>query len=135
MKAALTTLLAATLLLACQSSPKLPAAYADDGQIDSIAVTYYRMLADGDFAGYVQAMQSCDNAPEQYKKRTETLLRHHQKEIERTKQGVRAVTSLRHELHDNGQMANVFLRVAYNDSTEEEIIFPIVYDGQRWRIR
>ena len=37
-------------------------------------------------------------------------------------------------MHDSGRMANVFRNVTYGDGSEEEIIFPLVYDGQHWRI-
>lgn len=136
MKTILIALLALPLLAACgkdkskQADSKPPVEEAS-----TMAVAYYRMLADGNVAGYVKAMQSCDNTTASYKQRMEATLKHHRKEIEKDKKGVKQVKALRYELHDNDRMANVFLRVTYNDGSEEEILFPVVYDGKRWRIQ
>lgn len=136
MKEILIALLALTSLFACNSNNSQQA-YSEPPieKADSMAVAYYQMLVNGNFTGYVEAMQSCDNTTADYKQRIESMLRHHQQEIKRNKKGVQQVTALRHELHDNDCMANVFLRVTYKDGSEEEIIFPIVFDGERWRIQ
>lgn len=102
---------------------------------DSVAIDYYKLRSEGRFAEYVSAMLSCDGTTPEYKKSMEQMLRQHQCEIEKEKKGVSHVEALRTELHDNGKMANVFLRVTYNDGSCEEILFPLVDDGQNWRIQ
>lgn len=102
---------------------------------DSMAVTCYKMQAEGRFEDYVKAMKSCDKMPADYQHRIVMMLRHHQKQVMEERKGVKNVKVLRTEMHDNERMANVFLNVSFNDGTSEEVILPMVYDGQSWRIQ
>lgn len=102
---------------------------------DSMAVRYYSLLANGQYAAYVAAMQSCDSTPPSYKQGMEKMLRHHHAAVAKEKKGVRQVSVQRTEMHNRERMANVFLRVTYNDNSEEEVLFPMVFDGKYWRIR
>lgn len=101
---------------------------------DTLAVHYYMLGAQGHYAEYVDAMLSCDSTTADYKSRMALALKHHYASIARDRQGVKRATVLRTEMHDSGRMANVFLNVTYGDGSDEEIIFPLVYDGQHWRI-
>lgn len=102
---------------------------------DSMAVVYYKMQVNGQFQDYINAMKSCDSMPSAYQQRIVSMLRHHQKQIFKEKQGVKDVKVLRTEMHNNNFMANVFLNISYNDNTTEEILFPMVYDGEKWRVQ
>ena len=63
------------------------------------------------------------------------MLRQHQKDVEKNKQGAINVKVMRSEMYDDGKMANVFLNITYKDGTNEEILFPVVYDGKEWKIQ
>lgn len=89
----------------------------------------------GQYKDYIKAMQSCDGTPPAYKQQMETLLRHHHHTILKDKKGISSVRVARKELYDSLRMANVFLEVTYNDSSREEILFPLVLIGDIWRIR
>lgn len=102
---------------------------------DSVALGYYNLRVSGRYADYVRAMASCDKATPAYRAGIEKMLRHHQTQINREKQGVSHVEVLRTEMHHGDRLAQVFLQVTYNDSTKEEVLFPLVHDGQRWRIQ
>lgn len=128
-------LIALTALTACGNHTDNQLANAESLHIDSIAIEYYQLRAQGRFADYVTAMQSCDGTPPEYKKRMEDMLRQHQATITKEKKGVSHVSALRTEMHNNGKMANVYLSVTYNDGTCEEVLFPLVHDGQSWRIQ
>lgn len=137
----LVTKLCSCLFLAClalQSCHRSGADMAKDKSgegVDSMAVACYKMQAEGRFDDYVKAMKSCDKMPADYQHRMVMMLRHHQKQVLEEKKGVKDVAVLRTEMHNQGRMANVFLNVTFNDGTTEEVIFPMVYDGQRWRVQ
>ena len=126
-------LLTAAALTAC-GGDKGPSASDRTALTDTLAVHYYMLGAQGHYAEYVDAMLSCDSTTADYKSRMALALKHHYASIARDRQGVKRATVLRTEMHDSGRMANVFLNVTYGDGSDEEIIFPLVYDGQHWRI-
>ena len=80
-------------------------------------------------------MQSCDGMTEAYKNNTVLLLEHHQSEVNKNRKGVKDVTIVRSEMHNNDKMANVFLCVSFNDGSTEEVMLPLVHDGKQWRIQ
>ncbi|MGM9689025.1 MAG: hypothetical protein ACI3YD_08230 [Alloprevotella sp.] len=102
---------------------------------DTLAPYYYNLRAQGHFEAYVNAMHSCDSTTPAYKQQMIRLLRHHQLEVNQTKQGVNRVELLRTEMHNHNRLAHAFLKVTYNDSTHEEVMFPMVFDGEHWRIQ
>lgn len=135
MKRILLLLMPALLAISCGKGGKETAVTGNTESADSMAVIYYKLRVEGRFTEYVSAMQSCDGTTQEYKKGVENMLRQHQNEIQKEKKGISHVEALRSELHDKGKMANVFLRVTYNDGACEEILFPLVHDGKNWRIQ
>lgn len=124
-----------TSFTACHKDSSTTSSENTEEQADSAAVKFYRMRMQGDFDTYVANMHSCSNMPADYKRRIVIMLRQHQKEVEQNKQGISDVKVLRTETHDNGKMVNVFLGVTYKDGSNEEILFPVVYDGNVWKIQ
>lgn len=104
-------------------------------EADSAAVNFYKLRTNGKYAEYVSAMHSCDSMPETYRKNMAMMIEQHQAEVMKNKKGVKCVNVIRCELHNNDRMANVFLNVTFNDSTQEEVMLPLVHDGKQWRIQ
>lgn len=102
---------------------------------DTVAVYYYSLRTRGRFTEYVEAMQSCRNTTPDYKQGMVHMLKQHQKEQEKAGRRVDRVRVVRKEMHNHNRMANVFLDIAYTDSTHEEILFPLVYDDGQWLIQ
>ncbi len=122
-------------LNSCQKSASDVAKYKNSEGADSMAMLCYKMQVNGQFQDYVKAMKSCDKMPNDYQQRVVKMLRHHQKLVMKEKNGVKKVDILRTEMHNNNLMANVFLNVSYNDGSVEEVLLPMVYDGNRWRMQ
>ncbi len=122
-------------LTSCHKGSTETSSDATEEQADSAAVRFYRMRILGDFDSYVANMHSCNNMPQEYKQRIIIMLRQHQKDVEKNKQGAIDVKVMRSEMYDDGKMANVFLNITYKDGTNEEILFPVVYDGKEWKIQ
>lgn len=119
---------------ACGNTPD-NAEKASETLADSAATRYYMLRATGNYAEYADAMLSCDGMPADYKARIIAMLKQHNQTLLKEKKGVSRVQVAKTEMHDNGQMANVFLNVTYKDSSHEEIIFPLVLENGRWRIQ
>lgn len=100
-----------------------------------MAVSCYKMQANGLFDEYVKAMHSCDGTTDAYKQRIVVMLRQHQRQINEEKKGLNDVQVLRTEMHNNNRMANVFLNVSYKDGSKEEVMLPMIFDGSQWRMQ
>lgn len=139
MKKVLLIVCCQALLLSCMSllscGKRHESALGAGVSADSAAVVYYTLRAEGKYAEYVAAMQSCDSTTAAYRQQMQTLLRHHTEQVNRTRKGVRSVRALRTEMYDEGRMANVFLMIVYKDGSDEEILVPLVHDGERWRMQ
>lgn len=103
--------------------------------VDSIAVVYYTLFSEGRFSEYINAMLSCDNTTPKYKQSIEKMLKQHRVQIEKDKKGIGHITALRKELYNDDKFVMVYLSISYGDNTNEEIIFPLVFDGKKWRIQ
>lgn len=98
-------------------------------------VYLYNLYVHGDYSSYVAAMASCDSMPMSYRQQMQFMLKMQAHKMRKEKGGVSAVTVSRMEPHDGDSLVNVYLNVAYKDSTEEEILFPVVKKNGQWRIR
>ena len=132
----LSTLLLIPILavVSCHSGKGEPAAHASD-VADTTVVRLYMLAPQGHYAEHVAAMQSCDGTTQAYKDQVMLALKQHQDYIRKEKKGVKQATVERIECNAQGNMANAFLNVTYNDGSQEEVLFPIVRDNLGWRIQ
>ena len=63
------------------------------------------------------------------------MLKQHADNKKKETGGITQARLSRITLHDNGNMANVFLNITYKDNTTEEIIWQLVYVHDKWRLR
>lgn len=102
---------------------------------DSMALNCYRMQMNGQFDEFVANIHSCDGTPHDYKQRYIYMLRQHQKQIIKEKGGITDIEVIRTEMHHNNCMANVFLKIGYKDGSYEEIIYPMIFNKNHWRMQ
>lgn len=95
----------------------------------------YDLYRQGNYQACVEAMASCDGKPATYRKEMEWMLKQHADSKTKETGGIIKATLSRITLHDNGNMANVFLNITYKDNTTEEIIWQMVYVHNKWRLR
>ncbi len=108
-----------------------------DGEQEQITVgdveDVYKLYVNGDYEEYVNNMYSCRTKPESYKQAMVAFHRQHAEEQAACGKQVRSFSVERVTMHNEGHMAQVYLHVCYADSTEEEILFPMVQaDGNWW---
>ena len=128
----LLVLLLSYLLTACSPGGKgegLQPPTADE------VMAYYELYRSGNYADYVKAMQSCDDKPADFCKQMADALKQHAARIKAEKGGAVGAEFLRTELHAEHSAADAYLSVTYGDSTKEEIILPLVFWQDKWRLK
>ena len=125
-------LLLSLLLAACS-----PGASGDGLQPPSAkeVMEYYELYRSGNYAEYVKAMQSCDDKPADFCKQMADALKQHAARIKEEKGGTVSAEFLRSELHAEHSAADAYLSVTYGDSTKEEIVLPLVFWQDKWRLK
>ena len=124
-------LLLSFLLVACSSG-------GGDGLQPPTAkevMEYYELYRSGNYAEYVKAMQSCDNKPADFCNQMADALKQHAARIKEEKGGTVSAEFLRSELHAEHSAADAYLSVTYGDSTKEEIVLPLVFWQDKWRLK
>ena len=96
---------------------------------------YYELYRSGNYAEYVKAMQSCDDKPADFCKQMADALKQHAARIKEEKGGTVSAEFLRTELHAEHFAADAYLSVTYGDSTKEEIVLPLVFWQEKWRLK
>ena len=125
-------LLLSYLLAACSPGGKgegLQPPTADE------VMAYYELYRSGNYADYVKAMQSCDDKPADFCKQMADALKQHATRIKEEKGGTVSAEFLRTELHAEHSAADAYLSVTYGDSTKEEIVLPLVFWQDKWRLK
>ena len=128
----LLVLLLSYLLTACSPGGKgegLQPPTADE------VMAYYELYRSGNYADYVKAMQSCDDKPAEFCKQMADALKQHAARIKAEKGGAVSAEFLRTEMHAEHSAADAYLSVTYGDSTKEEIILPLVFWQDKWRLK
>ena len=128
----LLVLLLSYLLTACSPGGKgegLQPPTADE------VMAYYELYRSGNYADYVKAMQSCDDKPADFCKQMADALKQHAARIKAEKGGAVSAEFLRTEMHAEHSAADAYLSVTYGDSTKEEIVLPLVFWQDKWRLK
>ena len=134
MRRAVRNLTAALLVLALAACGHEEAPVRHTTPADA-AIAYYDLLVKGQYADFVAGIQSCDSVTDAYREQMVTLVKQHYVEAAKVNGGLHAASVVRTQVIDDTLAANVFLNLTYNDSTSEEIVQPMVWDGQQWRMR
>ncbi len=99
------------------------------------AKAYYDQLLQGDYDAYLEGMLKGDSVAPDYRSQLKLNM---QMYIERQKaehKGISKVTALRATSDTVLHTVNAFLALAYADSTEEEIIVPMVEKNGVWYLK
>ena len=128
----LLVLLISFLLAACSSGGKGSGLQPPTAKE---VMEYYELYRSGNYAEYVKAMQSCDDKPADFCKQMADALKQHAARIKEEKGGTVSAEFLRTELHAEHFAADAYLSVTYGDSTKEEIVLPLVFWQEKWRLK
>lgn len=103
--------------------------------VDTLAPAYYRLLISGRYADYVNAMESVYDKPQFYRVSILLAVKQHMAAVKKEKGGIISVKFLRKEVYDEGNMVKAYLRIAFANNTEEEVVMPLVKDGENWKMQ
>ena len=124
----------AALFVSCGSSHKVQPGYRPDSLTNQTVEAIFDRYVQGDYKGYVDAMASLDDKPEDYKSQMVLVYKQHAAEH----QGddcLKDFKVTRIETSEDGNAAQAFLEAIYANGEHEEIMLSFVHDGKAWRLR
>lgn len=126
----------AAICLSCGGSNKEPSqsGYRPDSLTTETVEAIFDRYAQGDYEGYVDAMASFDDKPEDYKSQMVLVYKQHTAEHQGDDR-LQDFKVTRIEASDDGNAAQAFLETIYANGEHEEIMLSFVHDGKDWRLR
>lgn len=113
-------------LLSCSSplSPEQQAALAAEG--------YYRHLLAGEYDQFLEGRAGADSLPDSYREQLLTGYRQFMAQQQEKHDGITAVSVSNVRTDSLDHYTSVFLLLCYGDSTQEEIVVPMVEHNGSW---
>lgn len=96
---------------------------------------YYTLQLKNKYDIYIDHIQSCDSTSLEYRNRIQDLLIHHKKHISSIKKGVDSISVSHIQYNKSHNAAHIFLNINYKDKSSEEILFPLIYKNNEWKMR
>lgn len=123
-------LMAILLLCGCSQQDQ-----SSEEQAGIAAKEYYDRLLAGDIDGFLKGKADMDSVPADYRSQMYAACEQYKKELDETHGGVAAITVSNARTDSTQQMMQAFLLLNFKDSTKEEIIVPMVQQGEVWMLR
>ena len=115
--------------LACSSTP-------DQGEVAARAAKqYYDYLLQGDYASFVDGHFRHDSIPDTYREQLIANAKMYMNQQTVEHRGIKDVHIVQVKADTEKHAANVFLVFVYGDSTNEEIVVPMVENKGVWYLR
>ena len=99
------------------------------------AVGYYQALINKDYDTFVDGMQGKKDLPASYRAQFILLAQQFADKQISLHNGVDSISVVNTTLNKQEDMANVFLRLCYADSTSEEVLVPMVKESDIWLMK
>ena len=100
------------------------------------AKSYYEHLIKGETGQFLAGNAGSDSLPESYRSQLLDAYRQFVAQQEQNHLGIQEVRVVRAQTDSLADYTNVFLTLCFGDSTNEEIVVPMVEQGEgRWRMR
>lgn len=123
-------LLLSTVFISC-SKEKL-----NHEEVMKAAQQYYEYLLEGKYEQFVAGSMGIQDIPEQYRKQLTANAKMFLEEQKNAHRGILKVRATGADMDEENRLANVFLVLCFGDSTNEEVVVPMVEDdGGVWRMR
>lgn len=122
-------------LFACKKEEQETLRMDKKSLTDELAIFYYQQKLKNNTILYVDHMHSCDSTSQEYKNRIADMLKHHKKHILSYKKGVDSVRVSHKQFNAQENMAYVYFNVFYKDHSTEEVLLPLVFKDNEWRIQ
>ena len=96
---------------------------------------YYRHLVDGEYEKFLEGRVGADSLAADYREQLLAGYRQFVAQQQTAHQGIRGVQTTNAQKDSTLQLMQVFLLLEYGDSTQEEIVVPMVEQYGRWRMK
>lgn len=108
-------------------SPEQQAALAAEG--------YYRHLLAGEYDQFLEGRAGADSLPDSYREQLLTGYRQFMAQQQEKHDGITTVSVSNVRTDSLDHYTSVFLLLCYGDSTQEEIVVPMVENNGSWRMK
>ena len=127
-------LLLITSIVACNNSSSPEEAAKAEAM--AVAQACYDRLLEGDYDGFLAFRHNIDDIPEAMRPQLADAYKMYMATEEQLHKGVKKFTATRAEMDSTMQVMQVFMQLDYGDGTQEEVVVPMVSDGEgQWRMK
>ena len=99
------------------------------------AEEYYNGLKDGDYEAFLAGRADMEGMPASFNEQLLVAYKQFVRQQEEAHVGIASFTASRAQMDSALQMMQVFLMVNYADSTQEEIVVPMVERQGEWKMK
>ena len=99
------------------------------------AETYYGFLLNGSYEQFLQGREGMAGIPDSFREQLLTTYKQFMAQQAKAHGGIRSVKSSRAVPDSSLNVMQVFLLLNYQDASTEEIVVPMVQDGDQWMMR
>jgi len=117
------------VMMACSSGP------APEDLAAMAAKGYYDHLVRGEYAQFLEGLDAPDSLPETYREQLLTTYKQFMALQERDHHGIREVRVSNVKRDTIQKYTSVFLVLCFGDSTNEEVVVPMVEHEGKWRMK
>lgn len=96
---------------------------------------YYEHLMKGEYANFLEGKYDSENLPDNYKEQLLTAYKQFMALQEKEHRGIKEVRISNAKTDTVQKYTNVFLVLCYGDSTNEEVVVPMVENEGQWRMK
>lgn len=96
---------------------------------------YYEALLKGDYEAFLEGRIHMDSIPESFREQLLVGYKQFMRQQEEAHQGVEDFVPSRAQEDSLLQVMQVFMVVNYGDSTQEEIVVPMVEQNGKWKMK
>ena len=96
---------------------------------------YYRHLVAGEYEEFLEGKAGSDSLPADYREQLLAGYKQFMAQQQTSHRGIRSLQTTNARPDTTLQLMQVFLLLEYGDSTQEEIVVPMVEHDGRWRMK
>lgn len=100
-----------------------------------VAQKSYDCLLDGDYEAFLNSRADMEGAPASFREQLLVAYKQFVRLQQESHQGIALFTASRAQMDSTLQLMQVFMLVSYADSTQEEIVVPMVERNGEWKLR
>ena len=96
---------------------------------------YYEHLLKGEYDRFLEGMNGLDSIPDDYREQLLAGYKQFMHQQEQAHRGIREVRIVNAKTDTIQKYTSVFLVLCFGDSTNEEVVVPMVEHNGRWRMK